>query len=109
MNFLIIEYNKENEKEPFLTRSLSVIDGEMSIKMLFLTFNEDVIKNLTGESHSTGEFITKVDEKCIIVNNGKIISIKILYNELDYIERDTDIDTVKLATIQISLKGVKST
>ena len=104
MNFLIIEYHKENEKDPFLTRSISVIDEEMSLKMLFLTFNEDIIKNLTGDSHSTGEFISKVDEKCKIINNGKIIGSETLFNELVYIEKDTDIGTVKLTTIQVSLK-----
>lgn len=104
MNFLIIEYIKDNEEEVFLTRSISVIDGAMSLKMIFLTYREDIIEYLTGESHSTGEFIQQVDKKCKIVNNGKIIDSETLYKELNYTEKETDIGIVQLATIQVSLK-----
>ena len=79
LNFLIIEYLKKNEKDPYLTRSINVIDGEMSLKMLFLTYNEDIIQNLSGESHSIGDLITKIDIKCRIINNGKLIDSETKY------------------------------
>lgn len=104
MNFLIVEYFKKNEDEPFLTRSISVIDGEMSLKMLFLTYNENILEKLTGTTYSTGDFINQLDKKCKISNAGNLIDSEALYNALEYTEKDTDIGTIQLATIQISLK-----
>ncbi len=104
MNFLIIEFYIDNKDKEVPTRSIRVIDGEMSLKLLFLTYKVDIIEVLTGESHSTGDFITQVDKKCKIVNNDKIIESDTIYNNLEYSVRETDIGTVQIATIQVSLK-----
>ena len=76
----------------------------MSLKMIFLTQEEDIIVNLTGRSYSTGNFIFQLDEKCKFINARNLISNATLYNDIDYSEKDTDIGTVKFATIQVSLK-----
>ena len=61
MNFLIIEFLDEINKIE-LTRSIRVLDGESSLKILFLTYRIDILNALTGESHSIGDFITQIDK-----------------------------------------------
>ena len=73
MNFLIVEIEKDNPEEEKITRSITVIDGGMSLKMLFITYRLDIIEALTGEAHSTGEFIAQIDEGCIIKNGEKVV------------------------------------
>jgi hypothetical protein len=102
MDFLIIEYNLPDQ--PQLVRSHSVMDEDMPIYMILMENYEDAIKVITNRSSKIVDFPRLLDIHCLMMNAGKIISGEKKFSELEYEEKETDIGTVKLVTIQISPK-----
>ncbi len=104
MNFLIIDFEFKDQEESIPLQAIRILDEEMSLQIIFLTYNVHFIEYLSRSANSRIEFVTYIDEKCKITNNGKIINSNTVYNELEFTEHETDEGTVHLATIQILKK-----
>ncbi len=105
MNFLIIDFEFKDQEESIPPQAIRILDEEMSLQIIFLTYNVHFIEYLSRSASSKLEFVTHIDDKCNFTNSGKIIDSNTVYNKLEYSERETDEGTVRLATINVLEKG----